>query len=211
MRSLLILTLVCFACSGSDENLEADSASAANAIKAQFAHARFAADSTEKAGRDSVDRITRQRADSEYAIAYAAIRKLPPDSMDSIPPGVRSTLKGRGCLIPQPYPDEKRNAVKGAFTTKGAVEWAVICALPRSTQVLVIAETGAVTDSLDIAIDYTLGVLPRIAFASRVTDDYDSSIPQPIDHDAIDVGILEKASVAYYRAAGNWYRIITSD
>ena len=108
--------------------------------------------------------------------------------MDSVPRGVRSTLNSRGCLIPQPYPDEKRNAVKGAFTAKGAV-----------------------TDSLDIAIDYTLGVLPHGEFATRTVDDYGSSIPQPVDHDAIDVGILEKASIAYYHAAGKWYRIITSD
>ncbi len=211
MRSLLILALACLACSGGGDSLEADSASAANAIKAQFARTKFVADSAEKAAKDSIDRIARQQADSQYAIAYAAIRKLPPDSMDSVPPGVRSTLNRRGCLIPQPYPDQKLNAVKGAFTAKGAVEWAVICALPRSTQVLVIAETGPVMDSLGIAIDYTLGVLPRRVFANRKIDDYGSSIPQPIDHDAIDVGILEKASVAHYRAGGNWYRIITSD
>ena len=211
MRSILILGLACLACSTNDRSLEADSASSANAIKAQFAHTRFAADSAENAKKDSLDRIARQHADSEYATAYAAIRKLPPDSMDSIPGAVRSTLDARSCLIPQPIPGEKLNPVKGAFTAKGAVEWAVICALPRSTQALVIAESGTVTDSLSVAIDYTLGVLPRALLATRRIDDDGNSIPQPIDHDAIDVDILGKASVAYYRAAGNWYRIITSD
>ena len=59
MRSLIILGLFCLACSGGNESLEADSASAANAIKAQFAHVKFAADSAERARKDSVDRIVR--------------------------------------------------------------------------------------------------------------------------------------------------------
>jgi len=212
VRSLLLLAILCIACSQNDDQLEADSASAANAIKGKFARVKAVAESTEKARADSLARIEKQRGDSDYAVAFAAIRKLPPDSFDSIPASVRSTLRARGCMIPQPYENEKRNAVKGAFTGKRALEWAVTCALPTSVQALIIsAETGVVVDSLRVAIDYTLGTLHRAAFAHRTNDDDGRSIPQPIDHDAIDVGILEKASVAYYRAGGVWYRILTSD
>lgn len=212
MRSLFLLAILCLACSQNDDQLEADSASAANAIKGKFARVKAIAESTEKARVDSLARIEKQRGDSEYAVAFAAIRKLPPDSFDLIPARVRSTLGERGCMIPQPYENKRSNAVKGAFTAKGAVEWAVTCALPTSVQVLIVgAESGAVAGSLDIAIDYTLATYPRSAFAHRKIDDYGKSIPQPIDHDAIDVGILEKASVANYRAGGVWYRIITSD
>ena len=212
MRPLLLLAILCLACSQNDDQLEADSASAANAIKGKFARVKAVAESTEKARIDSVARIEKQRGDSEYAVAFTAIRKLPPDSFDSIPATVRSTLRERGCMIPQPYENEKNNAVKGAFTAKGAIEWAVTCALPTSVQALIIsAESGAVVDSLRVAIDNMLGTLHGAAFAHRTIDDYGKSIPQPIDHDAIDVGILEKASVANYRAGGAWYRIITSD
>ncbi|MDP9201342.1 MAG: hypothetical protein M3P26_05345 [Gemmatimonadota bacterium] len=212
MRSLLLVAMLCLACSQNDDQLEADSASAANAIKGKFARVKAVAESTEKARIDSLARIAKQQADSQYAVAFAAIRKLPPDSFDSIPASVRSTLRERGCMIPQPYANEKNNAVKGAFTAKGTIEWAVTCALPTSTQALIIsAESGAVVDSLNVAMDYTLGTLHGAAFAHRTTDDYGKSIPQPIDHDAIDVGILEKASIAYYRAGGVWYQIITSD
>lgn len=212
MRSLLLLAMLCVACSQNDDQFEADSASAANAIKGKFARVKAVAESTEKAAKDSLARISKQLADSQYAVAFAAIRKLPPDSFETMPITVRSTLRDRGCMIPQPYLNEKKNAVKGAFTAKGAVEWAVTCALPKSTQALIIsAQSGAVVDSLDVAIDYTLGTLAGSAFADRTTDDYGNAIPQPIDHDAIDVGILEKASVAHYSVGGVWYRILTSD
>ena len=207
-----MLAMVCLACSQNDDQLEADSASAANVIKGKFARVKAVAESTEKAQQDSLALIAKQRQQSEYALAFAAIRKLPPDSFAMMPVKVRSTLHERGCVIPQPYENEKRNAVTGAFTGKGAVEWAVTCALPKSVQALILsAESGAVVDSLRVAIDYTLDMLPRAAFAHRTNDDDGNAIPQPIDHDAIDVGILEKASVAYYRAGGVWYRILTSD
>jgi len=212
MRPLLLLAILCLGCSQNDDQLEAASASAANAIKGKFARVKAVAESTEKARADSLARIEKQRGDSEYAVAFGAIRKLPPDSFAAIPAPVRSTLRARGCLIPQPYENVRSNAVKGAFTRKGAIEWAVTCALPTSVQVLIMsAESGGVVDSLNIAIDYTLATYPRAAFAHRTDDDYGNAIPQPIDHDAIDVGILEKASVANYRAGGVWYRIITSD
>jgi hypothetical protein len=211
MRSLLLLSILCLACSQNDNQLEADSTSAANAIKGKFARVKAVAESTEKARVDSLARIEKQRGDSEYAVAFAAIQKVPPDSYDSIPATVRSTLRARGCMIPQPYPDKKTNAIKGAFTAKGAVEWAVTCALPTSVQALIIGgESGAVVDSLRVGIDYTLVTYPRAAFAHRTTDDYGNSIPRAIDHDAIEVGIGEVA-VAYYRAGGVWYQIITSD
>src|SRR2546423_6577414 len=203
MRSLLLLAILCLACSQNDDQLEADSASAANAIKGKFARAKAVAESTENARKDSLALFAKEQADSQYAVAFAAIRKLPPDSFATIPGSVRSTLRQRGCLIPQPYENEKHNAVTGAFTAKGAVEWAVTCALPTSTQALIIsADSGRAVDSLGVAMDYTLGTLHRGAFAHRTNDDSGNSIPQPIDHDAIDVGILEKASVAYYRAGG---------
>lgn len=83
--------MVCLACSQSGDQLEADSASAANAINGKFARAKFVADSIETARKDSLARIAKQQADSQYAVAYAGIRKLPPDSFDLLPLAVRST------------------------------------------------------------------------------------------------------------------------
>lgn len=211
MRPLLLLAILCLACSQKDDQLEADSASAANAIKGKFARVKAVAESTDKAQKDSAARIAKQQADSQYTIAYAAIRKLSPDSFDSMPAAVRSTLRQRGCLIPQYYPDEKRNAIKGAFMAKGTIEWAVICALPTFTQALILdAEKGAVVDSLDVQIDFVIGTLSA-ARVARANDEEGKPIPGPIDHDAIDVGILEKASEAYYHAGGTWYQVLTSD
>lgn len=211
MRSLFLLAVLCLACSQNDNQLEADSASAANAIKGKFARVKAVAESTKKARADSLARIAKQQADSQYALAFAAIRKLPPDSFDLMPVAVRSTLRERRCLIPQYYQNEKRNAIKGAFTAKGTIEWAVICALPTFTQALILnAKTGAVVDSLDVQMDYVIETLSAAGVA-RANDDEGKPISEPIDHDAIDVGILEKTSEAYYRAGGVWYRILTSD
>jgi hypothetical protein len=211
MRSLLLLAMVCLACSQNDDQLEADSASAANAIKGRFARAKFVADSIETARKDSLARIAKQYADSEYAVAFAGIRKLPPDSFDSIPATVRSTLRERGCLIPQYNENEKGNAIKGAFTARGTVEWAVICALPTFTQALILnARTGGVVDSLDMQIDHVIQTLSAVGVA-RANDEEGNPIPGPIDHDGIDVGILEKASEAYYKVGGTWYQVLTSD
>jgi hypothetical protein len=211
MRSMLLLAILCIACTPNDAQLEADSASAANAIKGKFARAKFVADSTEKARKDSLARIGKQHADSEYAVAFAAIRKLAPDSFDLMPAVVRSTLRERGCLIPQFDENGKHNAIEGAFTAKGTSEWAVICALPTSTQALILnAGTGSVVDSLAVAIDRAIEKLSPAGIA-EANHDEGSPIPGPIDHDAIDVAILEKASVAYYRAGGKWYQVMTSD
>jgi hypothetical protein len=211
MRSLLLLAILCLACSQNDDQLEADSASAANAIKGKFARVKAVAESTERARVDSLARLEKQRGDSEYAVAFGAIRKLPPASFDVVPTTVRSTLRARGCLIPQPSENGKSDAVKGAFTARGATEWAVTCALPTSVQALIISgESGAVVDSLRVGIDYTLVTYPRAAFAHRTNDDDGKPIPQPIDHDAIEVGFGEVA-VAYYCAGGVWYQVMTSD
>jgi hypothetical protein len=215
--------------------MEADSANAAAAIKGRFAQAKAAAERAEKARQDSVDRVAKVKADSERvargfpsdAELSAMVRRLPPDSLDSIPVKVRATLKERGCLIPQPFETELKNAVRGAFTAKGAVEWAVVCSIEGASQVLFIAsQTGAVVDSLARGGDtnwiqgigdgkwgYSLVIntFPGSPLAHRKIDDDGTPIPQPIDHDALDVGFLEKASVAYYRAGGNWYRVLTSD
>src|SRR6187431_2929139 len=101
MRSVLLLAILCLACSQNDDQLEADSASAANAIKSKFARVKAVAESTDKAQKDSIARIAKRQGDSLYALAYAAIRKLPPDSFDSTPTSVRAALRERGCLIPQ--------------------------------------------------------------------------------------------------------------
>lgn len=137
-------------------------------------------------------------------------------------------LKRRECVVPQTYADTTRhNVVTGAFTTKTAVEWAVLCSVQRESRILVLdAAAGTVVDSLQkdadrdwlqtigegkIGFSRLHGVLPMSAMKEGTRDDDGKLIPQPIDHDAINEYFLEKAGGAYYRTGGRWYRIMTSD
>jgi hypothetical protein len=160
--------------------------------------------------------------------ADADVPRLSPDSFPRLPNAVRAELNRRDCVVPQTYGDTARhNVVTGAFTSHGAVEWAVLCSVKRESRILVLdAATGAVVDSLEkvadkqwlqtigdgkIGFSRFIGVLPMSVMKDRTTDDDDKPIPQPIDHDAINESFLEKAGSAHYRAGGLWYRIMTSD
>ena len=229
VRTIIIIVSFCVACvAANDDRMEADSAKAAAAIKLRFAQTKTAIERAEKARHDSAARVEKARMDSIYAEASVWVRRLPPDSLDFLPISVRWELNRRKCLIPQPFETESRNAVKGAFTAKGEEEWAVVCSVEGNSQILFItSQSGTVVDSLAKGNDgawvqgigdgksgYSLGinVLPQHSIADLKTDDDGKAVPQPIDHDALDVAFIEKASVAYYRGRdGNWYRVMTSD
>jgi len=236
VRTIMIVASFCLACAAPrDELMEADSAKAADAIRLRFGRTKADVEAADSARRDLALRVAQQKADSERiarsipsnAELSAMVRRLPPDSLDFIPRIVRAALNERGCLIPQPFEGKSRNAVTGAFTAKGAVEWAVLCSVGGSSQILIIdSQSGEVIDSLNEGDDAdglqgigggkwgysrALNRLSKEAIGHRLIDDYGKAIPQPIDHDALDVAFLEKASVAHYRAGGNWYRVITSD
>lgn len=239
MRTVLFLAVFVVACAGpSDDQLEADSAKAANAIKLGFARIKEAAardsaarQALEKIRAESAAVVARAREDSErvahglpsFAQLSAMVPRLSPDSMPEIPARVRTTLDERGCRVPQYFNGENRNAHGGSFSAKGAAEWAVMCSVRGNSQILLIASgTGAVVDSVgswndadameqnDGKWDFTqsFGV---VRLRSRTMDDYGKSIPQPIDHDALDIPIYGKASVAHYLARGEWYHVITAD
>jgi hypothetical protein len=239
VRTVLILALVCFACAGlNDDQMEADSAKAADSIKLRFARTKEAAtrdlaarEAIEKAKRDSVALVARARADSErvalglpsMAQLSTMVPRLSPARMPEIPERVRAVLGARGCLVPQYFNGERRNAYGGAFSAKGAAEWAVMCSVNGNSQILIIASlTGAVVDSVALggdaeAMDQTDGkwgftrTFSVFRLGPREIDDYSKSIPQPVDHDALDIPIFGKASVAHYLARGKWYHVITSD
>ena len=156
------------------------------------------------------------------------VRRISPSKFDSLPAIVREVLVTRRCLVPQPFMAKSpRNAILGSFTEKGVREWAVVCSIKDTSQILIVdAGNGAVKDSLGRSADTNwiqgmgerqwgfsrvLGVFHKELMQDWVQDDEGRPFPRPIDHDAINEGFLEKASVAYYRADGIWYRATTSD
>lgn len=161
------------------------------------------------------------------------VYRFPPDSFPELPKTVRNSLMHRGCQIPTPSP-APASVIAGAFTAKGAVEWAVLCSVDDTSQILILnARNGAVVDSLNRSGDSgwiqgngnntwlfsrVIGVVPmsRLNFVPVDTTSeyalyYGAVLPKPIDHDGIDEAFLDKASTTYYFAQGRWISVGSSD
>jgi hypothetical protein len=103
-----------------------------------------------------------------------------------------------------PLPGAARaSVITGAFTAKGAVEWAVLCSVRDTSQILILnARNGAVVDSLNRSGD---------SGWIQGNGNYGAFLPKPIDHDGIDEAFLDKASTTFYFAQGHWFNVGSSD
>ena len=161
------------------------------------------------------------------------VHLLSPDTFPELPKPVHDSLVSRRCRIPVPGA-YKANVITGAFTAKGAVEWAVLCSAHDTSQILILnARNGVVVDSLNKSgdaawiqsdVNHTwlfsrmIGVVPmsvlNIVPADTTTEDvvyYGAFLPKPIDHDGIDEAFMDKASSTFYFAQGKWIRVSSSD
>jgi hypothetical protein len=162
------------------------------------------------------------------------VRRVPLDQFPDLPKSVRTTLEGRHCQVPTPSgkPD---NVIKGAFTKAGVVEWAVLCSVNDTSQILVLnATTGVVADSTEKSADVdwvqgdggakwlfsqaitlvTMDVLnntPVYDDGELVLNNYKATFPKPIDHDGIGHWFLDKAGDTLYCANGKWYSVGSAD
>lgn len=140
---------------------------------------------------------------------------------------------GRNCQIPTPGA-WRANVITGAFTAKGAVEWAVLCSVRDTSQILIFnAKNAALVDSLNRSSDSNwiqsygnstwlfsrvIDVVPmtrlNIVPIDTTSEDvlyYGASLPKPIDHDGIDEAFLDKASTTLYFAQGRWFSVVSGD
>ena len=161
------------------------------------------------------------------------VYRFPLDSFPDLPKVVRDSLVNRGCVIPTPGA-WRANVITGAFTAKGAVEWAVICSVRDTSQILILnAKSGAVVDSLNRSADSGwiqsngnrtwlfsrfIGVVPmsrlNVVPVDTTVEDvpyYGRVLPKPIDHDGFEEAFLDKASTIYYFALGRWLEVGGSD
>jgi hypothetical protein len=161
------------------------------------------------------------------------VHRFPPDSFPELPRTVRDSLVSRSCQIPTPSTG-RVNVITGAFTAKGAVEWAVVCSVHDTSQILIFsAANGAAVDSLSKSGDSQwiqssvgktwlfsrqISVVPmsrlNIVPVDTTIEDvlyYGRVLPKPIDHDGIDEAFLEKASETFYFARGKWFSVSSGD
>jgi hypothetical protein len=157
-----------------------------------------------------------------------SVRRLAPSAFAKLPSEVRRALEARGCRVPQPWDEPSpANVVHGSFTGARRNEWAVLCSVRDTAQIL-IYRVGAATavDSLQRGPDVgwmqgvggdrwgysrLLQVRPLRRIRAWRHDIDGLAIPQPVDHDAIEQAFEGKAAEAFYFAAGRWYRQITAD
>jgi hypothetical protein len=161
------------------------------------------------------------------------VHRVPPDSFPELPKPVRDSLVSRGCQIPMPGA-ERANVITGAFTRKGAIEWAVLCSVHDTSQILIVnATNGTAVDSLRKFSDLgwiqgngnntwlfsrmiaaapmsELNVVPADTTSEGAVY-FGAFLPKPIDHDGIDEAFLDKTSSTFYFAKGKWIDVATSD
>jgi len=166
----------------------------------------------------------RRAADQQ---AGPSVRHLSPATF-ALPRSVRKALEERRCTIPQSFDMAKpHNVIFGTFTERGRSEWAALCSVRDTSQILIVdTRTGGIVDSLERSADahwiQDIGH-GRLGYSRRVTllprnrirrwrNDVDRRpIPQPIDHDAIQQAFVEKYAEAFYQAAGRWYKRLIAD
>jgi hypothetical protein len=160
-----------------------------------------------------------------------SIRRLAPASFPKMPIGIRRDLERRRCSVPQPSDAPvPTNVVHGAFTAAKVSEWAILCSVRDTSQILIYrapaTRVAIASDSLEHSADvgwmqavggnrWGYSRMLRVLRVQRIRawrHDVDgNAIPQPIDHDAIEQAFIGKAAEAFYHVAGRWYRQVTAD
>jgi hypothetical protein len=154
--------------------------------------------------------------------AQDQVRNLKPFDFRELPPKVREALDSSSCTIPQPpsTPSSNphlQNVIRGEFQQKGEFQWAVLCQRPdRGVSVLVFGDSGqkpavAATFTADQHACWTLITAVGKHFINEHHRTYGGRKPPPIDHQGIDYGICEKASVVYYYYQGHWLELAGAD
>jgi hypothetical protein len=81
-----------------------------------------------------------QTAPEEFLKEWPDFRYLEPKQVRDLPAAVRADLEKRACRVPKFTKwDGAHNAIQGPFLGAGAQDWAILCATPDKTIILVYA------------------------------------------------------------------------
>jgi len=120
----------------------------------------------------------------------------------------------------------RHNVIKGEFTRKGQVDWAVLCSRNGVSTILVFRNASG-QDPSELAresdMDKLQGVAGHEIGYSRAISPVDRQFildhyrtyggpkPPTIDHQGINDAFVEKASVVHYFHAGKWLQLTGAD
>ncbi|HEY1229395.1 MAG TPA: hypothetical protein VGF26_18975, partial [Ramlibacter sp.] len=66
------------------------------------------------------------------------IERLDPAAFNEVPVTVRAGLQRLGCTIPQSYTARRpENVIRGSFTARGAAEWAALCSVNGTSDIVI--------------------------------------------------------------------------
>jgi hypothetical protein len=158
----------------------------------------------------------------------AVIKRLPPTTFAQLPRPIRRYLERRRCTVPQSFVDHRpHNVISGAFIRRGRKDWAVLCSNGPDSVILVfvdtrstpIAELSSQSDEHFLQTIDGKGQLGYSRIINRVGrryimdhyQRYGGTRPPRLDHDGIDDGFAEKASVVLYYSNGRWLELTGAD
>ena len=157
-------------------------------------------------------------------------RERSPESVQQLPPGIRQDLIRRQCLIPKYKGDtgsEDAAYTSGHFRSGTSLDYAVVCHIPSRTVQDVLVYSNSKGEwkaeliergSFDPApkadkCEATVGVATRqyiLVHARAYAPEELKTLP-PLDHNGVEVGICEKASIIYYFSKGKWLNLQGAD
>ena len=159
--------------------------------------------------------------------ADRATLRIDPAEFTELPQSVQTDLRRRGCSVPQPFTNGRRqNVIRGSFTQAGKVDWAVLCSRELASTILVFRNGGrAVVDELARRpdADFLQVVEPnRIGFSRAIAvasaeyirehhARYGGPEPPTLTHVGINDVFVGKASVVWYWHQGKWLQLTGAD
>jgi len=159
--------------------------------------------------------------------ADIATIRLDPSQFANLPRPVTAELHRRGCTVPQVYADKRpHNVIRGSFTTRAQVDWAVLCSRRRTSSILIfwggnpttISELESKPDAgfLQVVNPGQIGFSRAIGVASpkyirEHHEQYGGPKPPPLTHDGINDMFVGKASVVWYWHRGKWLQLQGAD
>ena len=142
--------------------------------------------------------------------AWPDFRYVEPGQLRALPDAVRSDLERRGCRIPRFMKwDGPHNAIQGQFMQAGQQDWAVLCATPARTSLLVypagLANAVKALRAEDPDPRRFIHTVSAFVLGKRAARDQQGEMPvRAFDHDGIEDGQIGHGGRVLYHREGEW-------
>jgi hypothetical protein len=154
--------------------------------------------------------VQAQEVSEEFRKEWPDFRYLEPKQVRDLPGAVRADLEKRACRIPRFMKwDGPHNAIQGQFMRAGQQDWAVLCATPDKTTILIYAAGAAESvqplRGEDPDPRRFIHAVTAFVLGKRALRDQQGEMPvQEFDHDGIEDGPIGGSGRVIYHRDGEW-------